>query len=75
MRIRAVLFSVALWGACALALEVAEPSDLALWLERVPGTTDVLIVGSWDVNDLQGWSWGLCHDPTAARGSTLPKTI
>ena len=47
---------------CCADLPVLEGT--ALWLEQVPGTTDVLVVGSWTggwIDDgpwsgLQGWS-------------------
>lgn len=46
----------------------------ALWLEQVPGTSDVLVVASWPQGadgccwgGIQGWSYGVCHDPAEAR--------
>ena len=45
-----------------------QPEDLALRLERVGMSTTVLVVGSWNTwGDVQGWSWGVCHDPAEAQ--------
>ncbi len=29
-------------------------------------STTVKVVGLWEVDDIQGWSWGLCHNPSEA---------
>jgi len=41
------------------------PDDFSVWLEPVgdPATTDtVLVVGSWDVSEVQGWQMSVCND-------------
>ena len=51
----------------AIAAEGPAPEDFSLKLELVPDTTDqVLVVGSWTVDHVQGWSWGVCHNPDEA---------
>ena len=43
-----------------------------LRLERVGNSTTVRVVANWDTQSadlgtgVQGWSWGVCHDPAAA---------
>ena len=39
------------------------PEDFAIWLEPVGDSTTVRVLGSWKVDDVQGYSWGICHDP------------
>src|SRR5512139_234455 len=46
-------------------LRAQNPEDFALKMEPV-GTTGAMIVGSWAIDGVQGWSWGVCHDPAYA---------
>ncbi len=57
----------------------AAPEDFALKTEIVSADTDtapyphvVLVVGSWTVDEVQGWSWGLRHDKDAASIGDCP---
>ena len=54
-------------GFCALACIAfgANPSDFALKMEKKADDT-VLLVGSWTVNEVQGWSFGVCHNSADA---------
>ncbi len=55
------------------------PQDFAFRLEYVSNADvekDVVVVGSWEVGGLQGWSWGLCHEPSAVSvGKCAPTTL
>ena len=70
-------------GAAAIAaiaggLFAAEPSDFALWAECASGdATAVVIVGSWEVDCVQGWAWSLSHDPGETRdvAAERPKVV
>jgi hypothetical protein len=71
MRVAAVLL-IAGVGSFAVAAELPVLPGSALWLEQVPGTTDILVVGSWTefrdpYRGIQGWSYTICHDPRSAR--------
>jgi hypothetical protein len=55
--------------ACAARLESAEPPPadaFALAVEAGKEPARVMVVGAWTVDGVQGWSWGLCHDPAEA---------
>ncbi len=54
-------------GFCALACIAfgADPSDFALKMEKTADDT-ALLVGSWTVNEVQGWSFGVCHNAAEA---------
>ena len=67
MRYAGVLILLVAVSPPTLASFYPEPEALAFWLEQVPGTPDVLVVGGWAADRLQGWAWGVCHDPAAAR--------
>ncbi len=46
------------------------PEDFALKVEVLSSSeseAEVVVVGSWKVDHVQGWSWGLCHDAAAAK--------
>lgn len=60
----AFLMFLTMGGRC---MGAQSPDLFALKLEQVPGTTDVLVVGSWDVDRISGFSWGICYDPKKAR--------
>ena len=51
---------------CALHPVLAQsPLDFALVLETAyyeNNEHDILVVGSWAVDDVWGWSWGVCHN-------------
>ncbi len=64
---------IVLLSAGALA---QRPEDFTLTLESVPGlAAEVVVVGSWKVDGLQGWSWGICHDPARATVSDCRGTL
>ncbi len=65
-RNRVVLLVLALASIGAIALG-APGEELALRLEAIPDTTDVLVVGSWTTDFVQGWSYGVCYDPATVR--------
>ncbi len=46
-------------------LGAQSPEDFALKIEPV-GTTGAVVVGSWTIDGVQGWSYGVCHDPEHA---------
>lgn len=56
-----------LLGMCAAACVAfgASPSDFALKMEKL-ADDQALIIGSWQINGIQGWSFGVCHDPAKA---------
>ncbi len=62
--VRTVVTLAAMLCPCVGILS-AEPADEAIRfrLERVGPATSVLVVGSWNVDGISGWSWGICHDP------------
>ncbi len=41
------------------------PADFALRLEPA-GAAGAVVVGSWTIDGVQGWSYGVCHDPAHA---------
>ncbi len=41
------------------------PQDFAMKIESVDANT-ARVVGSWSIAGVQGWSWGVCHDPAFA---------
>ena len=55
------LFMLLLAG--GLSAQRPEPEDYVIRLERVGSSTRVLVVGGWTVHEVQGWSYGICHDP------------
>ncbi|HQF64331.1 MAG TPA: dockerin type I repeat-containing protein [Planctomycetota bacterium] len=57
-------FVLALAGLAGV-LGAQSPADFALRLEPA-GTTGALVVGSWTIDGVQGWSYGVCHDPEHA---------
>ena len=62
----AMLASLSLGVGSGVVLGSHSPEDFSIWLERAGGTS-VVVVSEWQGGDLQGWSWGLCHDPAQAR--------
>jgi hypothetical protein len=53
--------------AASVCFAAPPPEDFALKAELVGGTNnEVLVVGSWTADEIQGWSWGLRHDPAEA---------
>jgi hypothetical protein len=59
---RVLLLAVAVCFAARTSPAAPASEDFALALERVGATATVLVVGSWGVDEVQGWSWGICHD-------------
>jgi hypothetical protein len=56
--------ALVLIGALAGDAWTQENGDFSLAMEQAGDT--VLVVGSWKVDGVQGWSWGICHDPAVA---------
>jgi hypothetical protein len=44
----------------------AAPEDFELHAERGGDGTEITVWGKWTVDGVQGWSWGLRHDPAEA---------
>lgn len=54
-------------GVCAAACGAfgATADDFALKMEKL-SDTQIMVVASWKVNGLQGWSFGICHSAAQA---------
>jgi hypothetical protein len=59
---RVTVLSVLLFG-MGLALAAPVPENFAIKLEKVAGQDmQVMVVGSWTIDHIQGWSWGVCSN-------------
>ena len=59
---------VAVFVIAAVTLRAQTPEDFAIRAEVTQqGGTTVTVVGSWKVDGVQGWSWGLCHNADEAK--------
>lgn len=56
-------------GLCAVASIAfsADPSNFSIKMEKVAGTEDqVMVYGAWTIGEIQGWSFGVCHNSAEA---------
>ena len=72
---RASLVSAVFLLAAVKGAGAAEPDDFAIKLERVGTTTRVLVVARLHVGEVQGWAWGVCHDPAAVAVAPCDSSI
>ncbi len=61
-----LFLTVIVGGAIAFGGD-ATPENFGLHAEvQNPPSTEVIVWGEWDIDGVQGWSWGLCIDPPGA---------